>query len=336
MAYGRFFTTALAGLVLAAALCAQAAWAGQGTSTSDEKAWRIRFLEAAIVQGDKVRLGEVAVPLGDMPANLWQELAARELWPAPAEGTRQVNMTRPRLQEAVMHFMRDLAPYCLFPGSLALQRGGVLIGKEAVQRMVENELAPYFLALPGESALQDFRLPQHIFLEHAGQQLTLEPLKKVEPGRLSLRLHVKEMDGAVRQKLTGTVMVDCWSEVPVATGIMSKDEVLDLSRVTFKRLNLAQLRGQVWDGRGGPWRLTRPLAPDQVIYQHDVAHIPTVRKGHIVTLLYEGRNIRLSAQAEAMTDGVTGESILVRNRQSRKELYAMVRDSSTVIVAVTP
>jgi flagella basal body P-ring formation protein FlgA len=139
--------------------------------------WRIRFLEAAVVQGDTVRLGEVAVPLGNMPVETWEELAKRELWPSPPEG-RAMSMTRPRLQEAVMRHMKELSPYTLFPGSMALQRGGVLIGKEAIQHMVQSELAPYLASLPGETALTDFRLPQYVFMAHAGQQLVLEPLKK--------------------------------------------------------------------------------------------------------------------------------------------------------------
>ena len=148
--------------------------------------WRIRFLEAAVVKGETVRLGEVAVPIGDMPAGKWDLLAARELWPSPLEG-RAVNMTRPRLLEAVMRTMRDLAPYCLFPGSMALQRGGVLVGKEAIQHMVQSELTPYLASLPGETALTDFRLPHYVFMAHSGQQLTLEQLKKATPGRISLR-----------------------------------------------------------------------------------------------------------------------------------------------------
>lgn len=308
----------------------------QKSGLSGEKPWRIRFLEAAVVEGDTVRLGEVAVPLGDMPAGLWDTLAQREIWPAPLEGGRPVNMTRPRLQEAVVRSMRDLAPYCLFPGSLIVQRGGTLIGKEAVRMLVEKELTPYLATLPGEAGLTDFRLPQQIFLAHAGQRLSLEPLKKVTPGRLSLRLHVQELDGTVKQKLSGTVFVDCWAEVPVAATALGKDNTLEPAGITFKRLNLASLRGEAWDGRGGPWRLVRPLAPGQVIYQQDVAHIPTVRKGGLVTLLYEGKNVRLTVQVEAMADGVTGENIPVRNKQSRKEIYATVRDSSTVIVAGMP
>lgn len=301
----------------------------------EQEPWRIRFLDAAVVQGERVRLGEVAVPLGNIPPEKWEEISQRELWPSPPEG-KAVNLTRPRLQEAVMHTMRDLAPYCLFPGSMAIQRGGVLVTKDRVQRIVESALLPQLAMLPGEVALTDFRLPQQVFLEHAGQELALEPIRKPSAGRLSLRLLVKEMDGSIRQRMTGSVQVDCWANVPVASSALNRGDLLEHTQVTFKRVNLAGLRGDPWDGRGGPWRITRPIAVEQVIFRTDVEHIPTVRKGSIVTLLYEGRTVRLTVQAEAMADGAAGETIPVRNLQSRKEVYGLVRDSATVLINTAP
>lgn len=306
-----------------------------GASLPGEEPWRIRFLEAAIVRGETVRLGEVAVPIGNMPAERWDVLARRELWPSPPEG-KAVNMTRPRLQEAVMRTMKDLAPQCLFPGSMALQRGGVLVGKEAIQHLVQAELQPYLAALPGETALTDFRLPQYVFMENTGQALALEPPKKVDPGRHSLRLLVREMDGTVKQKLTGSVFVDCWVEAPVAAVPMNRDDLLEHTKISFKRLNLATLRGEIWDGRGGPWRITRPIGSGQVIYKNDVAHIPTVRKGSIVTVVYEGPTVRLTTQAEALADGAAGESIPLRNLRSRKEVYGIIRDANTVMITAVP
>ena len=312
--------------------------AGQGAyaAAPPEEPWRIRFLDAAIVSGPTVRLGEVAVPVGDIPPGKWEELSRRELWPSPPEGGRAVSMTRPKLQEAVMRTMRDLAPYCLFPGSMGIQRGGKLIGKEDIQRLVSREMSSLFSTLPGEAVLKDFRLPQYVFLEHGSQELTLEPLRKLAPGRVGLRLLVRELDGSVRQRLTGSVFLDCWVDAPCSSIILNRDDLLDHTKVTFKRMNLASLRGTPWDGLGGPWRVIRPIAVDQVIYQNDLATIPTVRKGATVTLVYEGKTIRLTAQAEAMADGVAGQSIPVRNLQSRKEVYGVVIDASTVIIKAMP
>jgi flagella basal body P-ring formation protein FlgA len=187
-------------------------------------------------------------------------------------------------------------------------------------------------SVPGEAALKDFRLPEYVFLDHAGQELILEPMRKIAPGRISLRLLVRELDGTTRQRLTGSVFLDCWAEVPCSSGILNRDELLHHSKVTFRRMNLSNLRGQPWDGLGGPWRLIRPIGLDQVIYQNDLAYLPTVSKGTEVTLIYDGKTVRLTMKAEALADGMAGESILVRNRQSRKEIYGVVRDSGTVMV----
>lgn len=323
-------------LALVCVLLPPAHAAPLNASGMDIEPWRVRFLEAAVVQGDHVLLGEVAVPLGDIPPGKWEELARRVLWPSPTEGGKPVNMTRPRLQEAVMRTMQDIAPYCLFPGSMIIQRGGVLIGKIPIQRMVESELAPYLASMPGETALRDYRLPHSIFLSHAGEQLVFDPPRKVTPGRLGVRLLVREMDGSVKQKFTGSVFIDCFAEVPVSVSPLNRDDLLEHSKITYKRINLAMLRGEPWDGRGGPWQVNRPITVEQVIYQSDVVHVPTVRKGSRITLLYEGRSVRLSVQAEAMADGAAGENIPVRNMQSKREIYGMVRDSSTVIISALP
>ena len=326
----------LAACLLLCLLLGQFTAERQARAAASDEPWRIRFLDAAIVNGPTVKLGEVAVPVGSVPPGRWEELARRELWPSPPEGSRAVNMTRPRLQEAVMNTMRDLAPYCLFPGGMAIQRGGKLVGKEAIQHLVNREMTPLLAGLPGEAVLKDFRLPEYVFLEHAGQELTLEPLRKVAPGRISLRLLVHEMDGSVRQRLTGSVFLDCWAEVPCSSGILNRDDLLDHTKVTFKRMNLASLRGQPWDGLGGPWRVIRPIGVDQIIYQNDLNYLPTVTKGSTVTLIYEGKNVRLTVQAETMADGMAGESILVRNLQSRKEIYGVVRDANTIMVKAAP
>ena len=300
---------------------------------AEQVAWRLRFLDSVVVSGERVLLGEVAVPVGDMPAEQWQEMAARELWPSPPDNGKVVNMTRPRLQEAVVQTMPELAPYCLFPGSMLLRRGGVVMDEAAVHAFVVKELTPHLTGLDGEVAVRDVRVPAAIFLKHEGQKPELEVPKKIAPGRLSFRVLVREMDGSVTQKLTGSAFVDCWKAVPCATKPLNRDEVLDPAAVTFIRVNLAQLRENPWDGRGGPWRMTRPVAVEQVIYQADVAHIPTITKGSIVTLVYESNSVRLAVKAEALADGTLGASLQVRNVESRKEVYAVVRDPSTVVVS---
>ena len=57
-----------------------------------------------------------------------------------------------------------------------------------------------------------------------------------------------------------------------------------------------------------------------------------VRRGDVVTLIYARGNLRMTTQAEALSDGEPGGTIAVRNLQSKKQVYAKVKDGGTVII----
>ncbi|MDR2051431.1 MAG: flagellar basal body P-ring formation chaperone FlgA [Deltaproteobacteria bacterium] len=297
-----------------------------------QESWRIRIFEAAVVNGPTVLLGEIAAPAGAMPEELWKDLSARELWPAPEESGPGLSLTRPRLQQAVLNSLgQDLAALCLYPPSITLQRGGKILDGAAVQKLTVSTLTPLLASLPGEVSFSDFRLPAPVFLAHPAQELELEPPALPAPGRLSLRYNVREVDGSVARRLTGSVFVDCWAVVPCLTIPVNRGEVLSPEHITFVRKNLAYLRDAPWDGRGGPWQALRPISVDQPILLSDLTYVPTIKKGSIVRLVFESSTVRLSATVEALADGVSGETIPVRNLQSKRRIYAVVFDADTVM-----
>ncbi|MDR2503789.1 MAG: flagellar basal body P-ring formation chaperone FlgA [Deltaproteobacteria bacterium] len=294
--------------------------------------WRLRLLEAAVVEGPLIRLGEIARPAGPMPEDIWQALAGRELWPAPEEKTPPLNLTRPRLQQAILNSLgRELAALCLYPPSLTLQRGGRLLDEADVQELTVKTLTTLLTTLPGESSFSDFRLPTQIFLADKSQYLELEAPAAISPGRLSLRYVVREADGGASRRLTGSVFVDCWATVPCLSKAANKGEVIRPEHVSFVRKNLAYLRETPWDGRGGPWQAQRAIFADQAILESDLGYVPTVKKGDLLRLVFESPSVRLSATVEALADGVGGEAIPVRNVRSKRQIYAFVLDAQTVL-----
>ncbi len=298
-----------------------------------DEPWRIRIFEAAVVNGPMVLLGEIAEPAGPMPEALWNELAASQLWLAPEDSGKPVNLTRPRLQQAMAGSMgQDFAALCLYPPSTMLQRGGKLLDAAAVQDMTVKILAPFLAALPGEAQFSDFRLPGNVFLAHNAQTFELEEPQKVAPGRLSLRYSIKELDGTVARRLTGSVFIDCWAAVPTVTAPINKGELVKPENITFVRKNLAYMREMPWDGRGGPWQAGRAISLDQPIFESDLSYVPTIKKGSIVKLVFASGTVRLSAAVEALSDGVSGETIPVKNVQSKRQVYAVVYDANTVVV----
>lgn len=291
--------------------------------------WRIRIYDSAVAKGDMVTLGDIATLHGTPPSGVWERLVSRPLWPAPAEEGKPLQINRARLSRALKETLGDVADLCLLPSSLAIQRGGAVLREEDLRALAVRELTPQIRNLPGQTELTDFRLPAYAFLAHPGQSVKLEPVK-VEPGRISLRFIVQEVDGSILRRFSGTVMLDQWIEVPCAAVPLNRGDFAGPEQITWISKNMAQLRGSLWDGRGGPWQVQRSIGTGQPIYISDLVPLNIIRKGAIVTLIYAQGAVQLTTQAEALADGGPGDTIPVRNVQSKKQVYAAVRDANTV------
>lgn len=296
-----------------------------------ETPWRIRLYEAAVIPGDMVRLGDIGQVFGTPPPGAWEQLAARELWPAPQEAGKALQINRNRLEQALRQTLGDVADLCVLPKGMVLQRGGSVLREDDLRALVVKELTPQIRAMDGNPELSDFRLPAYAFLSHSGQVVELEP-PNLAPGRISLRFTLKEVDGRSIRKFTGTVMLDLWREVATPTKAVNRGEATGPENVTWVRKNMVHVRGDLWDGRGGPWQATRTLLPDQPIYRTDLVPLAALRKGATVTLVYNRGAVKLAIKAEALSDGALGETIPVRNLQSGKQVYGTIMDANTVRV----
>ena len=292
--------------------------------------WRIKILSAAVTNSDMVLLGDIAVPLGQMGQDTWAQLRAQQLWPAPPEEGKPLQISHSRLSQALRQALgKDVAGRCILPSSLVIQRGGLVFHEEDLRSYVVKSLTPQLSAMPGQVELSDFRLPDYIFLAHAQQRVQLEP-GKLSPGRVPLRFAVQEVDGNVLRRISGTVNLTLWITAPAASRPMNKGEALAAESVTFMKVNASQLRDLPWDGRGGPWQVNRALNTGEPILQSDLVSQLMVRRGDVVNLIYIKGNLRIATQAQALADGEPGATIAVRNLQTKKQVYAIVKDGSTV------
>ena len=292
--------------------------------------WRLKILSAAVTNSDMVLLGDIAVPLGQMGQDTWAQLRSQQLWPAPPEEGKPLQISHSRLSQALRQALgKEVASRCILPSSLVIQRGGLVFHEEDLRSYVVKSLTPQLSAMPGQVELSDFRLPDYIFLAHAQQRVQLEP-GKLSPGRVPLRFAVQEVDGNVLRRISGTVNLTLWITAPAASRPMNKGEALAAESVTFMKVNASQLRDLPWDGRGGPWQVNRALNTGEPILQSDLVSQLMVRRGDVVNLIYIKGNLRIATQAQALGDGEPGATIAVRNLQTKKQVYAIVKDGSTV------
>lgn len=303
----------------------------RGGSDPADTGWRIRILDAAVVNGPMVTLGEIGQVHGAPPPGVWERLANRPLWPAPSEQGKPLQVNRSRLSQALREALGEVADRCLLPSSMAIQSGGAVLREDDLRALVVRELTPRLRALPGDAELEDFRLPAYAFLAHPGQSVALET-GRIGPGRLPLRFAVLEVDGTAVRRFTGTVMVNLWADVPCAAQPINRGDKVGPDQITWIRKNLTFVRGELWDGRGGPWEARKAVGTGQPILISDLGPVTAIRRGAVVTLVYARGAVRLAVKAEALADGGTGDTIPVRNLQTKKQIYAEIMDADTVQV----
>lgn len=303
---------------------------GRYSEPLGQNVWRLKIFDAAVVRGDKVLLGEIAEPLGNMSSQAWQELARKELWDSPPKLGKPYKINKNNLKSALRDHLGMYADSCLLPNALVLQRGGEVVREDMLRKMAVQYLTPQINKLGGSSDLTDFRLPAYIFVSSRSQNLVLENTT-VEPGRINLRFAIQEMDGKIIQRFTGTAFLNVWIDTPAAARPLAKGDTLYPQDITFKKVNLAYERAELWDGKGGPWQVTRSLGAMDAISTTDLKPLSTIKKGDKATLVYRKNGVHLTVLVEAMEDGALGDTILVRNIDSKKQIYGKVQDSDTLL-----
>ena len=119
--------------------------------------WRLKILSAAVTNSDMVLLGDIAVPLGQMGQDTWAQLRVQQLWPAPPEEGKPLQISHSRLSQALRQALgKDVAGRCILPSSLVIQRGGLVFHEEDLRSYVVKSLTPQLSAMPGQVELSDF------------------------------------------------------------------------------------------------------------------------------------------------------------------------------------
>ncbi|WP_461210497.1 flagellar basal body P-ring formation chaperone FlgA [Desulfocurvus sp. DL9XJH121] len=320
---------ATAALLAALVLLAAAVSAGAGSVQAE---WRLSVGTAAVAQGDRVLLGDIASPVGKLPREHWQRLAAIKLWNAPDKpGVRQT-VSRDKLEEMLAYYLGEVGQLCVLSGQLAVQRGGKVVQGPELESLVMDSLTRRVVGMQGEVRLRDFRLPSFIFLDDSKSALEVAVAGDFRPGRLSLHLVENDPAGNAGKRYTGSVFMDQWLSVPCAVKPIASKERLSPALVAFQRKNAAYLRGEPWDGRDFGQRVIRSIGGDEVIYADNLEDVPLISKGAGVSLVFLGRYVQLTTDARALADGRMGERIAVQNISSKREIIAEVLDANTVVV----
>ena len=305
-------------------------WAAERGAV-DQRADRLVFHKFVCVAGSEVTLGDLAEGSGPDSAGYLEHFGNLHVAGAPArEGMRTV------ITDATLRRVLDTAGpmpgECELPFQILVQRGGRVALDREIKIVADKFLTAAVASFNGEVVIREYKLPDHIFLPDAKGRLGIEVTRDVQPGRVSFRIKVMDPKEKTLRRIACSAFVDVWATVPCAARPLNKGVILRPDLLRFERKNVAYLKEGVWHGRGGPWRVVRPLGVGEVVYENRIELLPDVVQGARVSLVYEGETIRLEVPAEALQDGRLGASIMVRNLQSGKKVLARIKDADTVVV----
>jgi flagella basal body P-ring formation protein FlgA len=310
----------LAGLLLAA-VAAEAA------------RWRLSVKEAATAAGERVLLSEIAEPQGAFPADAWATLGATPLWYAPETVGKQTVIPAAKVLEGLRYYLRDAPVEYALPNQLVLMRGGKALSREELRAMAVETLTPKVATLGGESRLLSVNVPDHLFIDDRSTGVHVETGDMVA-GRMSFRFVVAGPNNTVMQQVAAEAVVEHFARVPVAIKPILPRDGAAMEQVAYiwERRNMANIKGRVFDPGDGQWRARRGVGAGQVIMADDMEPMPLILRGDQVRVVYQGRGVRLTLLAEAVTDGAPGGKITVKSPKGTKELMGVVKDKNTVVV----
>lgn len=152
-----------------------------------------------------------------------------------------------------------------------------------------------------------------------------------EPVSLAL---VVRVNGRVEKNLSLRLLVDARADMVVAARQLAANTVLTADDLQVVKHEVAQAGGQplarISEAVGK--KLRAAVRSGVPIRAGQLASVPVVVSGQLVTIIAENGGVRITVAGRARSSGGIGDLIRVQNLLSHKEFPARVLDASTVEV----
>ena len=178
--------------------------------------------------------------------------------------------------------------------------------------------------IAGRHEIQINRLDPRLRLPLCDQPLTTTLESPAEPiGRVTLRVRC---DGNAPWTVFVPGQVRLYREVVIASRPLKRDNLLTERDIVLAERDVGLLnQGYLTALRQAAGKkLTRTLQPDQVLAPSYVQLADAIRKGDHVVISARSGGISVRMPGEALSDGIVGKQISVRNQRSNRIIRARV------------
>ncbi len=201
--------------------------------------------------------------------------------------------------------------------------------KDAFMAVVTRDVAAHF-NVEGTLQLELLRPWADTRPVSAGWALAILEFPQAPASTMLLRCQVRDEAGVVLEAtlpMHAALWRDAWVvRLPVSTG-----EVFDPASLEARRSDMLRDRDLLPASEGDrSYVFSRAVPVGRMLTWHDIARHPLVRRGDLVVVTAADGLLVVSMKALALENGAQGDTVTVRNTESRKEFTALVTDEDHV------
>jgi flagella basal body P-ring formation protein FlgA len=176
--------------------------------------------------------------------------------------------------------------------------------------------------------------PRALTLPAPRQTLEIAPRFPAVPrhkGRVVIELGIA-IDGQPLRTVSLTFQVRVWQTVLMTKNFVPRNTTLAAVHVCQRRLEITNLANAPLPAAGNyaTWQTRRNLNPGQVLTFQDVEESPDIRRGALVTVVFETTGLRVTSPAKSLDQGKVGEVIRALNLSTNRIIKGRVVDASTI------
>jgi flagella basal body P-ring formation protein FlgA len=140
-------------------------------------------------------------------------------------------------------------------------------------------------------------------------------------------------DGAIAAETTFVLRASLWRDAWVARQPLAANGSFDAALLEVRRVDTFRERDVLPAAVGdATYIFTRPVTPGRLLTWRDIALRPLVKKGERVEVSASDGLLLVTMQGIALENGARGETVTVRNPESKKDFAALVVDENRVQV----
>jgi flagella basal body P-ring formation protein FlgA len=213
----------------------------------------------------------------------------------------------------------------------SISRSSRALGSREVLELLRVELLKSHVFKQGELELESIRPWKTLLVPDGPVELRMVSKINYPTSQTSLRFQL--MDGGVPFGVfSAPVKMSLWKEAWVATGQITRGNLLPKVQLERQRVNMIMVRQDLWEGdpSDGRYWFRENISPGRLVYSRAVVMKPVVRRGSLAKAVVSTGLVRVSTSVKVLEDGAPGEAVRVQNIRTRKELIGEVLDENTI------